>query len=79
MARNKSFLKKISIDTVIKSHNCAHDSSHRLNPGDKRLKLKQNRNHNHYCIICALKFIEIDISKLTKIKNGLSGNLKILL
>lgn len=68
MGRYRSFIKNITVDNAIKSHDCAHDAKHRLSPGDKRLKLKIDRSSKYFCADCAVKFIDVDISNLKKIK-----------
>lgn len=71
MARNRSFIKNLSVEKAIKSHDCHHDKTHRLSSGETRLKLKQNRRNYFFCVKCATKSIEIDILKLSKIKEEL--------
>ena len=64
MARPKSFVKTLTVDQAGSSHNCKNSSSHRIYKGDARLKLRVGRSSQHYCVDCALRFIERDISKL---------------
>ncbi|MBN2435567.1 MAG: hypothetical protein JXK07_09920 [Spirochaetes bacterium] len=64
MPRPKSLLKSFDFDNAKKAHNCQHNGKHRINAGDKRLKLKVNRTHEHYCLECAKKIIESDLLKL---------------
>lgn len=73
MPRPKSFLKSISVDVASRKHNCQHSSSHTILKGDRRLKFKIERAYEHYCIACAIAFIESDINKLTEIKKHLLG------
>jgi hypothetical protein len=74
MPRIKSFVSRISVDVAQRSHNCQHASSHRINQGDKRLKLKVGRTFEYFCVKCALQSIDADISKLQKIRDELSNS-----
>lgn len=67
MPRPKSFLKTISVDQAIRSHKCKHNASHIVSNGEKRLKLKVARTHEHYCMDCAKEIIMRDIAKLNSI------------
>lgn len=73
MPRPKSILKRISVDTALRAHNCQHVKTHRVQQGEKRLKLAVNRSHEHYCVQCALQIINSDIEKLQKIRDQLLG------
>ena len=67
MPRPKSLLKRIEVDVALKSHNCQHNRNHRIQRGDKRLKVRKDRSWEHYCIECALESIERDIVALKRI------------
>ena len=71
MPRPKSFLKSISVDIANRKHSCQHSKSHIILKGDRRLKFKIDRANEHYCIACAIAFIESDINKLNEIKQQL--------
>jgi len=75
MARPKSVLKKLEVDVALKSHNCQHNSHHRINLGSKRLKVTVERTSEHFCIECALKIIDSDISKLNALRKELTNSL----
>ena len=64
MGKPKSFLKNISIDTAKLSHFCKHNKKHKINKGDKRLKLKEGRASQHFCIECAKESLTRDINEL---------------
>ena len=78
MGRPKSFLAGLSIDRAIKSHNCQHDSGHRIRMGDARLKVRVERSFEHYCLACAKRFLEADIARtqalLQEISRSESGS-----
>jgi hypothetical protein len=67
VAKPKSFLKRIEVDVAQRAHDCQHNPSHRLERGDKRLKLTVERTTEHFCVACALKFIALDQEKLQQI------------
>ncbi len=71
MPRPKSILQRIEVDVALRAHDCQHNSRHRLQRGDKRLKLKQSSEH--YCVACALAIIERDIAKLQEIAEQLQS------
>jgi hypothetical protein len=76
MARPKSLIKTLSIDTAQKSHFCKHDGKHSIKKGDKRLKLKVGRTYEHFCGVCAKSFIQKDISKLDALLHELKNSAK---
>lgn len=73
MGRPKSFVASLSIDRALSSHNCQHDSSHRIHKGDARLKVKVKRTFEHYCLACAKRFLEGDISKIQGLLREING------
>ena len=64
MPRPKSIVQRVEIDRAKHAHNCQHNSAHRIQAGDKRLKLRDGRSAEHYCTACALAIIARDIEKL---------------
>lgn len=71
MPRPKSIIQRIEVDEARKAHNCQHNPNHRLERGDKRLKVWNRRSVDHYCADCALNIIERDITKLREIAEQL--------
>lgn len=74
MAKPKSFVKNISIENAKKAHNCQHNSKHRILAGDVRVKLKDGRTVEYFCVNCALDTIQRDITRLEEIKQYLEMN-----
>jgi hypothetical protein len=72
MPRPKSILQRVTVDIASRAHNCQHISSHRVDKGDKRLKVAVGRSYEHFCIACALQIIESDITKLLQLKKELT-------
>jgi hypothetical protein len=68
MARIKSLIAQVQIDTAGKAHNCQANARHRLEKGDVRLKVRNGRSWDHYCRACAEIIIDRDIQKLTKLR-----------
>lgn len=75
MARPKSILQRVEVDEARKAHNCQHNDAHRLQRGDKRLKVWRDRSAEHYCVTCALAIIQRDIAKLQSLAQQLQGPL----
>ena len=73
MPRPKSIIKQVDVDKAQKAHDCQHNQKHRLQRGDKRLKVKEHssRSPEHYCAACALDIIERDIAKLQELAQQL--------
>lgn len=64
MARPKSLLLPLSVDRALKRHVCQHNGKHVIAKGDLRLKITVGRSHEHYCVLCARKFINQAIERL---------------
>jgi hypothetical protein len=68
MARIKSLIAQVQIDTAGKAHNCQANVRHRLEKGDVRLKVRNGRSWDHYCRACAEIIIDRDIQKLIELR-----------
>jgi hypothetical protein len=64
MPRVKSLLIRVEIDDAKKAHNCQANSGHRVEKGDKRLKVRNGRSWDHYCAPCAAVIVQRDILEL---------------
>ncbi len=73
MARSKSLLPNLVVDEAKKAHDCQHNRAHRLQQGDKRLRVRVQRTYEHFCTPCALDIIEGDIAKLQALAGELRG------
>lgn len=71
MPRPKSILQRIEVDVVRKAHNCQHNALHRLERGQKRLKVHTQRSSEYYCVLCALEILNRDIKKLQSIADDI--------
>jgi hypothetical protein len=68
MARVKSLVTQVEIDEVQNAHNCQASAAHRLVRGDRRLKVRNGRSWDHYCVSCAIGILERDIAKLQELR-----------
>lgn len=67
----KSLLTTATVDHAVNSHNCQASKSHRINKGDARLKVRNERSWDHYCVSCAKKIIAKDRAVLDSLENEL--------
>lgn len=73
MPRPKSIIQRVEVSEAKKAHNCQHNPNHRIERGDKRLTVLNQRSREHFCINCALDIIERDIAKLHGLAEQLRG------
>lgn len=64
----KSLVIHAEVDTAGRAHNCQANARHRVEKGDVRLKVRNGRSWDHYCLDCAKKIIGRDIEKLTELQ-----------
>lgn len=74
MPRVKSLLLRVEIDEAQKAHNCQANINHRLEKGDKRLKVRNERSWDHYCASCAAQIISRDITELKTLQARFSAS-----
>jgi len=60
----KSLLIRVEIDEALKAHNCQANAKHRIERGNRRLKVRNGRSWNHYCVSCAAVILGRDITEL---------------
>ena len=65
----KSLITHVEVDTAGKAHNCQASAKHRIERGDIRLKVRNGRSWDHYCLACAKNIIGRDIEKLKVLEN----------
>lgn len=68
MPRPKSILQRVELDKALKAHNCQHNRRHRIERGDKRLKVWNQRSADHYCVAYALAIVERDLQRLQELR-----------
>lgn len=64
----KSLVIRTEVDTAGKAHDCQANAKHRVKKGDVRLKVRNGRSWDHYCLTCAKNIIERDIAKLKELQ-----------
>jgi hypothetical protein len=64
MPRIKSLLTTVEIGTVKKAHNCQGNAAHRLQQGQRRLEVKNERSWDYYCLDCGMRILERDAEKI---------------
>lgn len=67
----KSLLIAVKVDQALKAHNCQANARHRIVKGDQRLKVKNERSWDHYCMTCAQTIVARDIAKLATLQQQL--------
>ncbi|MDR5610799.1 MULTISPECIES: hypothetical protein [unclassified Arsenophonus] len=72
MAKIKSLITRIEIDTAKHSHNCQANSRHRIKAGDFRLNVRNGRSWDRYCFTCAQTILEQDLKKIIDLKTQLN-------
>ena len=72
MAR-KSLVQRAEVEQAKAAHNGQANQNHRLQKGDSRLKVHEDRSYHHYCNACALRIIQQDIKKLEALARQLGG------
>lgn len=60
----KSLITRVEVDRALRAHNCQANHRHRLEVGHTRLKVRNGRSWDHYCVACALSIVQRDLSKL---------------
>ena len=73
MARAKSLIIRTEVDEALKSHNCQHSSKHRITKGERRLKVRNGRSWDHYCLECAKIMLNNDTQKLQELLKGVES------
>jgi hypothetical protein len=46
------------LDRAGSSHNCQYSKRHRISKGDQRLKIRNGRSWDHYCLPCARSIVD---------------------
>jgi len=64
MGRRRTFVSNLEIDVAQRAHNCQANRAHRITAGTSRLKVKEGRSEEHYCISCAVVSVEADLKRL---------------
>ena len=68
----KSLIIGVKIDQAARAHNCQASARHRIEKGDVRLKVKNGRSWDHYCLACAKTIVAKDVAALQDIQKTLT-------
>jgi hypothetical protein len=60
----KSIVIRVEIDKALRGHNCQANRRHRVERGGARLKVRNGRSWDHYCVPCAATILGRDIARL---------------
>lgn len=71
MARIKSLITRVAIDSAKRAHNCQANACHRIEADELRLNVRNGRSWDRYCFTCALTILERDLKKMREIKTQL--------
>ena len=64
MPRIKSLIIRVEVDEALKGHDCQASSRHRIERGHRRLKVRNGRSWDHYCVPCTIAILDRDIAEL---------------
>ena len=64
MPRIRSLRTRAEVDVAQRAHNCQGNTRHRVERSDKRLKVRNGRSWDHYCLECARIIVRRDIGAL---------------
>jgi hypothetical protein len=67
----KTLVITTAIDHALKAHNCQANAKHRIARGNPRLKVKNERSWDHYCLPCAVDIVARDLDKLRQLQTEL--------
>ena len=71
MPRIRSLRIRAEVDVAQRAHNCQGNTRHRIERGDKRLKVRNKRSWDHYCLECATTIVRRDIVELEALARAL--------
>lgn len=71
MPRIRSLRIRAEVDVAQRAHNCQGNTRHRIERGDKRLKVRNGRSWDHYCLECAMNIVRRDIAAFEALMRAL--------
>jgi hypothetical protein len=73
VARLRSLLIKVEIDTAQRAHRCQANGRHEIKRGDLRLNVRAGRGWDRSCMDCARKIVDGSLVSLTAVSSGLGS------
>ena len=67
MPRIRSLVTPVEINAALKAHDCQGNAHHRILRGNARLKVRNERGWDHYCMACAKVILQRDIAHLQEV------------
>lgn len=64
----KTLVLQVGIDQALKGHNCQANVRHRIERGDTRLKVRNGRSWDHYCVEGAKAILSRDNAELQELQ-----------
>lgn len=74
MAKIKSLVGRVEVDKAKHAHNCQRNARHRILAGDRRLKVRNRRSWDHYCMTCAEQIIDFARDRLDELQELLMNS-----
>ena len=74
MPRIRSLRTRAEVDVAQRAHNCQGNTRHRVERSDKRLKVRNGRSWDHYCLECARTIVSRDIGALEALTHDLDAD-----
>ena len=74
MSRIRSLVTPVKFDAVQRAHNCQANARHRLERGDRRMKVRNGRSWDNYCASCSQRILDSDIEKLQALRAELEAD-----
>jgi hypothetical protein len=71
MGRIRSILETCRVDQAKKAHNCQANAQHRIKNGDTRLKVRNGRSWDHYCVECGREIVRKGLDRLSALAEEL--------
>jgi hypothetical protein len=57
----------MTITVAGRAHDCRYNKRHRIQKGEHRLTIKDDRDEHHYCLTCAHDFMQKSFAKLQEL------------
>lgn len=64
----ESLLRQVLIDEAENAHFCRANPNHRISRGERRLAVRRTNRWEHFCMPCALKILEDNITELQRLQ-----------
>lgn len=76
---SRTLISRVEVDVAQRGHNCQGNSRHRIEKGHIRLKIRNERSWDHYCVACGGAILARDAAKLARVHASLTEGIPTLL